>query len=57
MFWKGGRMKKTRFSEEQIIGALKAIASGRTAADVARQLGVSKHIIYVLEPEVRPDEQ
>jgi putative transposase len=46
MFWKGEGMKKARFSEEQIIGALKQMASGRTAADVARELGVSKHTIY-----------
>jgi putative transposase len=39
-------MKKARFSEEQIIGALKQMASGRAAADVARELGVSKHTIY-----------
>lgn len=39
-------MKKARFSEEQIIGALRQLTSGRTAADVARDMGVSKHTIY-----------
>ena len=39
-------MRKTRFSEEQIIGTLKQMASGRTAADVAKEMGVSKHTIY-----------
>ena len=39
-------MKGTRFTEEQIIGALQQLGSGRTAADVAREMGVSKHTIY-----------
>ena len=39
-------MKQNRFTEEQIIAALKQIESGRTAADVGRELGVSKHTIY-----------
>jgi putative transposase len=39
-------MKKNHFSEEQILGALKQMEAGRTAADVGRELGVSKHTLY-----------
>ncbi len=39
-------MKKARFSEEQIIGAVQQLSNGRTATDVAREMGVSKHTIY-----------
>lgn len=39
-------MKKNRFSEEQIMGALKQMEAGRTAEDLGRELGVSKHTIY-----------
>jgi putative transposase len=39
-------VKKTRFSEEQIIGALKQMEAGRKAEDVGRELGVSKHTLY-----------
>ena len=39
-------MKQTRFSEEEIIATLKQLETGRTAADLARELGVSKHTIY-----------
>lgn len=39
-------MKKNRFREEQIIGALKQMEAGRTAEDIGRELGVSKHTIY-----------
>jgi putative transposase len=39
-------VKKTRFSEEQIIGALKQMEAGRKAEDLGRELGVSKHTIY-----------
>ena len=34
-------MKKTRFSEEQMIGAVKQLEAGRSAAEIARELGVS----------------
>ena len=33
-------------SEAQIIEALKQLKAGRTAADVGRELGVSKHTLY-----------
>jgi putative transposase len=39
-------MTVSKHSEAQIIGALKQIEAGRTAADVARECGVSKHTIY-----------
>jgi len=35
-------MKKSRYSEEQVIGALKQMESGRQAREVARELGVSE---------------
>jgi putative transposase len=39
-------MKKTRYSEEQIIGTLKQMEAGRKVADLARELGVSEATIY-----------
>jgi putative transposase len=39
-------MRKNRFSEEQMIGAVKQMEGGRPAADIGRELGVSKHTIY-----------
>jgi putative transposase len=39
-------MSKGQHSEAEMIGALKQLEAGRTAADVARELGVSKHTIY-----------
>jgi putative transposase len=39
-------MKKTRYSEEQIIGTLKQMEAGRNVADLARELGVSEATIY-----------
>ena len=39
-------MKAKRFTEEQIIGAVKQVEGGRTAEEVGRELGVSKHTIY-----------
>ena len=39
-------MKPNRFTEEQIIGALKQVEAGRTAEELGRELGVSKHTIY-----------
>lgn len=35
-------MRKSRFSEEQIIGVLKAVESGRKVADVCREQGISE---------------
>jgi putative transposase len=43
---RGGAMSIRKHSEAQIIGALKQVDAGRTAAEVGRELGVSKHTIY-----------
>jgi putative transposase len=34
-------MRKSRFSEEQIIGILKRVERGQTLADVCRETGIS----------------
>lgn len=39
-------MKKTRYSEEQIIGALKQMEAGRKVPELARELGVSEATLY-----------
>ncbi len=39
-------MSRSRHTEAQIITALKQVEAGRTAEDVAREQGVSKHTIY-----------
>jgi putative transposase len=39
-------MSKRKLSTEQIIGVLKQVEAGRTAAEVAREAGVSQHTIY-----------
>lgn len=39
-------MKKSRFSEAQIIGMLKELEAGTKAGDLARKQGVSEHTIY-----------
>lgn len=39
-------MAKGKHSEAEIIGALKQLEAGRTAGDVGREMGVSKHTIY-----------
>jgi putative transposase len=39
-------MSRGKHSEAQMIGALKQLEAGRTAVDVARELGVSKHTIH-----------
>jgi len=39
-------MSIRKHSEAQIIDALKQMEAGRRAAEVGRQLGVSKHTIY-----------
>lgn len=38
---------KKRFTEEQIVKALKRIESGEKQRDVARELGVNEQTIYV----------
>ena len=39
-------MSKSKHTEAQIIAALKQVEAGRTADDVARECGVSKHTVY-----------
>ena len=39
-------MSKSNHTEAQMIGALKQLEAGRTAEDIGRELGVSKHTIY-----------
>lgn len=39
-------MKKTRFTEEQMIAAIKQLEAGRSAKDVARELGITEQTLY-----------
>jgi putative transposase len=39
-------MKRTKHTEEKIIGAVKQMEAGRSAKDVARELGVSDQTLY-----------
>ena len=39
-------MAKRKYSEVEMIEALKQMEAGRPAAEVGRELGVSKHTIY-----------
>ena len=39
-------MKRTRFSEEQIIGVLREHEAGAKAADLARKHGISEATLY-----------
>jgi putative transposase len=39
-------MSKRKLNTEQIIGVLKELEAGRTAVELARETGVSKHTIY-----------
>ena len=39
-------MKKKRYTEEQIIGALKAHEAGEKVADVCRRLGIAEGTFY-----------
>jgi putative transposase len=39
-------MKKTRHTEEQIIGVLKQMEAGRKVSEVAREIGVSEATLY-----------
>jgi putative transposase len=39
-------MKRKRFTEEQIISALKEVDAGATARDVCRRLGVTEQSFY-----------
>jgi putative transposase len=39
-------MKKTKHSEERIIGAVKQMEAGRSAKEIARELGVTDQTLY-----------
>ena len=39
-------MKKSRYTEEQVIGAVKQMEAGRKAKELARKLGVSEATLY-----------
>lgn len=39
-------MKKSKYSEEQIIAVLKRMEAGQKARDLARELGVSEATLY-----------
>ena len=43
----GKERKRSRFTEEQILFALKQVAAGQPVADVCRQLGISDATFYV----------
>jgi len=40
-------MKKSKFTEEQILFSLKQVAAGQPVADVCRQMGISEATYYV----------
>lgn len=40
-------MKKSRFTEEQILFALKQVEAGRAVGEVCRQMGISEATFYV----------
>lgn len=39
-------MKKSRFTETQIINALKEYESGKSVTDISRELGINKQTFY-----------
>jgi putative transposase len=39
-------VSKSNHPEAQIIGALKQMEAGRSAAEIEREYGVSKHTVY-----------
>jgi putative transposase len=39
-------MKKSRFTEAQIVAAIKEFEAGRSAADLCRSLGINKQTFY-----------
>ena len=39
-------MRKSRFTESQIIGILREVDSGRTGQEVCREHGISEHTLY-----------
>jgi putative transposase len=43
---RSSEMKKSRHSEEQIIGVLKQMEAGRKVGELAREIGVSEATLY-----------
>ena len=39
-------MKRTKFTEAQIVAALKEFEAGKSAADICRGLGINKQTFY-----------
>ena len=39
-------MRKSKFSETQIVSALKEYATGKSVADICRELGINKQTFY-----------
>jgi putative transposase len=39
-------MKKSKFTETQIVNALKEYEAGKSAADICRELGINKQTFY-----------
>jgi putative transposase len=39
-------MKRTKFTEAQIVAALKEFEAGKSAADICRSLGINKQTFY-----------
>jgi putative transposase len=39
-------MKKTKFTESQIVKAIKEAENGRTVADISRELGINPQTLY-----------
>lgn len=39
-------MKKSRFTETQIVHALKEYEAGKSASDICRELGINKQTLY-----------
>jgi putative transposase len=44
-------MKRSKFSEHQIIAILKAVEAGRTVKDVCREHEISKQLATLLSPD------
>lgn len=46
VLWKDERMKRNRFTEEQIIGVLREHEAGAKAFDLAKKHGISETTLY-----------